>query len=406
MYGGPCIRCSQNIIDKLYDRLKVVFQDNTPRQQVEQALKVLRFLALWKGPKNAAAEYIKGDVTVSLCTSILNSPLEDNLKWDAARLVIQIGFRDRESGVFFERESATVCVTFLEHHLAHEPHNHDPIADAFHALTFSYPMPVYDMGKGDFARGICSALEDRSSIRLRRVALRFVHRIRYRLADPSNVAVQKVFIDHGFSTALKAAWKSVVLAKDCDYGDVDTNDYLKILQRLSNSRIWHPYLLHDHWDTFEYATIDDLIDWLGPLLEGTFAENTFGSKAFMECVRIAWKNVIRPAEDFELVLNLVSLLIMTGIADAHDFAILVGDALRAAEAQQKDTVTGARRIGIEQELSVLKNLVNFFEDVETHSPNGWKDIVASKAKARRRKVAVRMHWRWKKLHSSNADNLT
>jgi hypothetical protein len=148
------------IIDRLYDRLMVAFQETTLREQVEQALKVLRFLTLWKGRNNA--EYIKEDTTIDLFKTILDSGVEDNLKWDAARLVMQIGFRERKSGLLFG--SARIFVTFLEHHLVHEPHNHDYIADAFHALTLHRYIPVRDFNlkEENLVRGICSALEDPS----------------------------------------------------------------------------------------------------------------------------------------------------------------------------------------------------------------------------------------------------
>jgi hypothetical protein len=52
-------------------------------------------LTLWKGRERT--EYIKAASSIELCGTIIGSAVEDNFKWDAARMVMQIGFRDTRS---------------------------------------------------------------------------------------------------------------------------------------------------------------------------------------------------------------------------------------------------------------------------------------------------------------------
>jgi hypothetical protein len=382
------------IVGKLYDQIKVAFQVNAPLERSKQALNVLRFLSLWKGLENV--RYSRWDTTIGLCETILDSALDDDLKWDAARLAMQVGFRHRASNFGVLNKSATVCVTFLEHHLTHEPQNHDSIADAFQALILYHNEPkfysdrIYDFSEGNFIRGICSALEDPGRERLHRLALRFVHHIAHVIGDPTNVVTQQIFIKHGFSTALKAGWESVMLTNDREFPHRYTFIYLEILERLANSRIWHPYILDDHWDTFEYAGSHHLY-WLRSLLRGDYARKTFGCQALAEYVRVAWRTCLRPITLFEfnpeLVLSTVNLLVMRGKPATRELAKVVEDTLRAVEAEQNSIRTEPAAM----DLVVLKELVKFFDDVEMHMPNGWRDVVI--AKARRRRDAMRMRWR-------------
>jgi hypothetical protein len=371
----------------------VIFQENASQQHVEQALKVLRFLSFWKGPESA--KYIKEDKTIDLCSAISNSSVDK--RWHAARLVMQIGFRDRERGVLMRPESAAICVDFLEHHLADESHSHhDSIADAFNALTLDYHDPVYDL-KGNIARGICTALKDSSRSRLYRAALRFVYHIRHKIGDPENA---QVFIDHGFSSALKATWVLVSRENNRDNIDVITpTKCLGLFRELSRSSIWHPYLLHDHWEIFRYATPADLLDWLGPLLKGDCARKTFSWKPFAEYIRIAWQTGLYNTDDPELVHSIINVVTLYGKPAARGLAKVVKNALRAIRTNQENAkfVDNVELAG----LVILKQLVNFCKDTTTHAPSGWEGDVISKTEARKRKVIQRMWRRRRELRGSS-----
>jgi hypothetical protein len=156
---------------------------------------------------------------------------------------------------------------------------------------------------------------------------------------------------------------------------------LRILGGLSTSRLWDPYLLDDHCDAF--ATSADLRDWLGPLLKSNYAKKAFGWRASAEYDRIAWKTGLYTTENPDFIPRTVNLLVMRGKPVVHGLAKVVSDAL---EAKQRNTDT--TQINVKMELVVLNELVKFLEDVAMHAPNGWGDVVTSKAKTRlRRKVA-------------------
>jgi hypothetical protein len=94
----------------------------------------LRYLAIWSDQVTIVA-----GASFRLCEIILESVVDDELKWDAARLVIQIGFRDRKKNIYYKLEKSPyttfqnkpVWLAFLEYHLANDPQNHDSIADAY-----------------------------------------------------------------------------------------------------------------------------------------------------------------------------------------------------------------------------------------------------------------------------------
>jgi hypothetical protein len=397
-------------IDKLYERLKVAFpgrqgfeveqaaQVEPPRveqsmvelSRVEHALELLRYLALWSGQVKTLAR-----ASLELCETILISTADEDLKWDAARLVIQIGFRNRKNRIYYLSAGAhsnLVCLTFLEYHLANDPHNHESIADAFHTMAlYDYYIP-YDLSRGCLAQGICLALEDPSHRRLYRAALRFAHKIASLIGDPANRAIQQVFIqNHGFCAGLKAAWKDVVLANDRTDLDVDTEGYLEILGELSKSRLWHPYLLENCLDTFEYATLSHR-NWLDSLLTGNHARKIFRWEAFARFIRIVWQNgLCLPGEYHEIVHFTVNLLVMKGKPVARDLANVVNHALKELEEDLKKLQPGKKHNDLKLVVRVQTELMKFLEDV---TPNGWDDIMSSNAKARRGKFVQRMQRRW------------
>jgi hypothetical protein len=282
--------------------LKEAFHPTTPREQTERALKALRMLTLWEGRERT--EYIKADSSIELCETILGSAVGDNFKWDAARMVMQIGFRDTRSDDYYGSE--TTCVAFLEHHLTKEPNHYDAIADAFQALSFiyDYNTPNYST-RENLVRVIFWALKSRRPPRLAATALKLVHHIRPYLSLDS-------FIDQDFSSALKATWDGLVLAGNGDA--VHTDRYFDILKSMWCSPALHPYLLRDHWDAFDHATSGKRY-WLITLLEGNYARKTFGWKAAAECIRISWKPgfYLDRDEFLGLVHRTINLLVMNKI---------------------------------------------------------------------------------------------
>jgi len=256
------------IIKRLYERMIDVFRDNTAH--AEQALQILQYLTQCKALTNA--ENVDQYTSLMLCEAILDSAVDGDIKWNVARSVMQLGFRDRRFGFFTGSDFGRICVRFLEHHFAHDPENHDSIDDAF--LALSIPNWVNKilpglLNDGNYMGWICSALKDPSRMNLRDAALRLVSFIADTIGDPQNQVVQKSWIDHGLSSALKACWQNI-LDDHSDLSKYYMSRYFVILNGLSKSPIWHHFILNDHWETFECADCHNT-DWLARLLRGDYA---------------------------------------------------------------------------------------------------------------------------------------
>jgi len=300
---------------------------------------------------------------------------------------MQIGFRDRKSDLYYD--SPTVCITFLEHHLTQEPQyrDYDSVADALRALSSIHPMPINAFSEGNVVRGICWALRNEGPTGLTEMVLLLVHRSRHALWE---TATQNLLIQHNFSAALKKARDRLVAANNRDA--VYTRKYLDILAYMSDSSIWHAYILGDHWDAFEYAAPLDRV-WVIPLLEGEYARKTFGLKAVVECIRVAWKtgSYLEHVELPGLVYRTINLLVLRGQPAVSELDEEINNALRAVGAEERNM--DVYPVDVQLRLAVLKETGGFFKDVKTDMPDGWERCVVTKAKVRRRKFVARFRRR-------------
>jgi len=112
---------------------------------------------------------------------------------------------------------------------------------------------------------------------------------------------------------------------------------------------------------------------------GNYSRKSFGYWAFADYIRIAWRISLRPHKTFrfdpKLVLGTVKLLASKGKA-TYGLVKALEDMIHALEDLREEM----QETPSEEQLIILKELLNFLEDVEEHGPHEWGTVVISNAR--------------------------
>lgn len=241
-----CSSASADIAKRLYDGLSRTFRTPTSSRMIDRSLDALRVLACWQKQSKTDIEQHQR-LSYALSQSIISSWIDDNLKWDAARLAFHIGFRDTEPGGACGE--AAVALAFLEYHFSLENYgesHYDSVADAFVALSHCSHLMHFKLTDGPFLQGLSCALESDKPPRLRRTALLFIRWVRDQ------------FFDSTLDSVMDAAQRSAIccniaaIANQLEEGETAINRCcLTILLRMAHSLTWRPYLVLDHWKALQ-----------------------------------------------------------------------------------------------------------------------------------------------------------
>jgi hypothetical protein len=125
-----------------------------------------------------------------LCHRILESAIEERLRWKASQLVMQIGFRHSPESHYLKEEDRVgwpaTGLNFLEHQFAFEQpqeSDYDTTADVFFALSTVYwDEHSMDLTKS-FLSGMIASLQVHEATRLKQETIRFIRRFYQEILD-------------------------------------------------------------------------------------------------------------------------------------------------------------------------------------------------------------------------------